>query len=338
MQVVSNFRARVPIPSLMRRRRKFNSKRAYDLCFRAVRGLPLPARLLTQLLIQSAMARTLALTSVIICNYVWMPNHPHMQLYSLDMQSFSNFHGQLKKRLTDYLKRLLCLDRLNLWIDRTTAGEILDLDAAIARIVYAFTNPVRALLAKSIDEFKGCSTWKEFLSAEPDVNAFIEKEVPWVLATDIEPLSNRNPSAQEEHHVISDLEEKAELRKQVLRVYPFKWLEQFGITDPVEIEKIRQQIIMEVRAEEAIYANKKRPPQRLEGYLVTDEYLPPKKERSVFMYGSTPEVRIASLRDHDRFSQKCRECFLLLKKGYNSIPWPPGCFIPPSPRLCSPIG
>lgn len=309
----------------------------YDLCFRAVKGLPLPARALTNLLIESALARTLALNAVIVCNYVWMPNHPHMQLYSLDMQSFSNFHGQLKKRLTDYLKRLLNLDRLNLWIDRTTAGEVLDLEAAIARIVYAFTNPVRALLARTIDEFEGCNTWNEFLSAAADVNAFVDKEVPWVLATDIEPLTNQNPSRNEEIRVINDLMQKGKARKQTLRVFPFKWLEQFGITCPKEIEKIRQQIISAVRAEERQFAEKKFPQRRLEGFVVTDEYVPPKKERSIFMYGSTVESRIACLEDHNRFSEKCRECFLLLKKGYKTNDWPAGCFIPPPPRHCNPI-
>ena len=321
----------------MRRRRQFRSRKMYDLCFRAVKGLPLPARALSRLLIESAMARTLALNAVIVCNYVWMANHPHMQIYSQDMQSFSNFHGQLKKRLTDYLKRLLNLTRLNLWVDRTTAGEVLDLDAAIARIVYAFTNPVRALQARTIDEFEGCNTWKEFISVAPDINAFVDKEVPWILATDIEPLSQRNPSLTEERRVIDDLKGKSKSRIQILRVYPFKWLEQFGVKDPAEIEKVRQRIISAVRTEESRFSSKKFPQRKLEGFIVTDEYLPPKKERVVFVYGSTVEGRAEAIQRHNRFSIKCRECFSFLKSGYPSIDWPAGCFIPPQPRLCNPL-
>jgi hypothetical protein len=56
------------------------SRRMYDLCFRAIQGLPLPARSLTNFLIQSIMVRLIFTEQVIVCNYVWMANHVHMQL------------------------------------------------------------------------------------------------------------------------------------------------------------------------------------------------------------------------------------------------------------------
>lgn len=309
----------------------------YDVCFRSVKGLPLPPRALTTLLIESAMARTLAINDVLVCNFVWMANHPHIELYSQDMKSFANFHGQIKKRLTDSLKRLLGMNRLNLWIDRTSVGEVLDLEAAIRRIIYAFVNPARARQAKCIDDFTGSNTWKEFLAAEANVNAFVEKIVPWIQATDIEPLSKRNPSRTEERRIVEDLTEKSKSRMQALRVYPFKWLEAFGITDPIEIEKIRQRIIKAVREEEAIYANEKFPDRGLAGYVITDEYIPPAKERSVFMYGSDIDIRLACLNDHDLVEAACRNCYLLMKAGHTQIGWPPECFVPPPPRVCNPV-
>ena len=119
----------------MRRRRMIRSKRLYDVCFRALQGLPLPARAVTTLFLESLIARLLATDQVVVCAYVWMANHPHMQLFSLDNRYLTFFHGQLKKRLTDFIKRLLGLSHLRLWDDRTTLGEVLDLDAAIARFV-----------------------------------------------------------------------------------------------------------------------------------------------------------------------------------------------------------
>jgi hypothetical protein len=306
----------------------------YDICFRALQGLPLPARSLTTFLIESIMARLIATEQVILCNYVWMANHLHMQIYSLDSSALTEFHGQLKKRLSDFLKRLLGLARLRLWDDRTTLGEVLDLDAAIERIVYSFLNPVRAKLVRSIDDYKGLNTWKEFLSAKADLNTCVEREVPWVLATDIETLAHRNPSWSEERRVIEELEQKASSRQtHTLRIYPFKWLEAFGISDPSEIEKIRSRIVARVRQEEASLAPKKDPAQRIEGFVVTEEYKPPRKERKVFMYGSTPTGRLAHLDLYRWFIGRCRQCYHLMKRGYSNIPWPPGCFIPPAPLL-----
>jgi hypothetical protein len=312
------------------------SRRMYDLCFRALQGLPLPARALTMLLIESIIGRLLRSEAVVLCSYVWMSNHLHMQVFSLDGSALTHFHERLKKRLTDFLKRLLNLRRLRLWDNRTTLGEVLDLEAAIERIVYTYLNPVRAGLVRSIDEYRGCNTWREFLSVPADVNATVEKEVPWVLATDIEALSQENPSLSEERKVIESIEERASSRERnILKIMPFKWLEAFRITDPVEIEKIRQRIISQVREEEAKLAPKKTPAIRIEGFIVDDRYVPQKKDRKVFMYSSCKELRLAFLETFSRFINRCRECYHRMKEGHMDVPWPPGCFKPPIPWLCN---
>jgi hypothetical protein len=312
------------------------SKRLYDVCFRAFQGLPLPARALTTVLLESIIGRLLATEQVVVCAYVWMANHPHMQLFSLDATGLTRFHGQLKKRLTDFVKRLLGLSHLRLWHDRSTLGEVLDLEAAIERFAYSFLNPVRAKLARSIDDYEGCNTWKEFLSAPADVHAVIEKEVPWILATDIEALSESNPSWSEELRAIEALREKASIRpKNILKIYPFRWLEAFGISDPVEIERVRGRIIARVREEEQKLQLERAPSQRIEGFVVTDEYKPPRKERRVFMYASSAAKRIEHLEQFSWFDKRCRHCFQLMKQGLKDISWPPGCFIPPAPQLCN---
>jgi hypothetical protein len=76
----------------MRRRRMIRSKRLYDVCFRALQGLPLPARAVTTLFLESLIARLLATDQVVVCAYVRMANHPHMQLFSLDNRYLTFFH------------------------------------------------------------------------------------------------------------------------------------------------------------------------------------------------------------------------------------------------------
>lgn len=265
-----------------------------------------------------------------------MSNHVHMQVFSLDCQALTHFHERLKKRLTDFLKRLLGLSHLRLWDDRTTLGEVLDLEVAIGRIVYSYLNPVRAGLVRSIEEFQGCNTWREFLSAAPDVNALVEKEVPWVVATDIEPLSRVNPSILEERSLLGSIEERVSKREtHKVKIMPFKWLEAFGIVDAADIEAVRQRIITNVREVEASLLPKKSHAQKLEGFVVTDTYVPPKKERKVFMYGSTKERRWEFLELYRWFKEQCLMCYELMKQGIEKIPWPPECFRPPGPRLCN---
>jgi hypothetical protein len=265
-----------------------------------------------------------------------MSNHVHLQAFSLDCEALTHFHERLKKQLTDFLKRLLSLSQLNLWDNRTNIGEVLDLEAAIARVVYTYLNPVRAGLVRTIDEYTGCNTWRDFLSVPADVNASVDKEVPWVLLPDVGPLSHENPSLSEERALVASILDKAASRERnTVRVMPLKWLHAFNIVDPIEIEKIRQRIIREVREEEARLAPKKTPIRRIEGFVVTDAYLPQKKSRKIFMYASCKELRWAFLETFHSFIRKCRECYLLMKQGYTDVPWPPGCFKPPIPRLCN---
>ena len=308
----------------------------YDLCFRSIQGLPLPARALTAYLIESILGRLLRTEDVVVCSYVWMSNHVHMQLFSLDCAALISFYGGLMKRITDFLKRLLGLHHLRLWEDRPTVSEVLDLDAAIDRIVYTYLNPVRAGLVRRIDDYTGCNTWREFLSAPANVDAIVEKEVPWVRLTDISPLTRANPSVPEERRILKFLEERTSKREtHTIRIMPFKWLEAFKIIDPIEIERIRRRIISRVREEEETLSAEHIPHRPIEGFIVKDTYIPRKKERKVFMYGSTKEIRCQYLAIFDVFIRQCAECFELLKQGYSTISWPPECFKPPGPKLCN---
>ena len=116
-----------------------------------------------------------------------------------------------------------------------------------------------------------------------------------------------------------------------LRIYPFKWLEAFGITVPKEIVAILLRIIKGVRQEEAVLAPKKSPSQRVEGFVVTDDYKPPKKSRKVFMYASTLVRRLSHLELYRWFVDRRQYCYQLMRQGACDIPWPPGCFVPPGP-------
>ena len=314
----------------------FRALKTYDLCFRAKQGLPLPARPLTNLLILSALARTQRTEKVQLSHCVWMSNHPHMQLYAMDAQDLRDFYGETQKRLTDSVKKLLGLDHLNLWEDHTTVAEVLDLECAVERIVYAYLNPVRAKLCSSIDEYQGLNTWKEFLSAPADLNSSIKVEVPWIRMHTIEPLSSPNPSVSEETSVITNLLELNKENPQTLTIYPFAWLKPFGISDPKEIESVRQRIITRVREEEVKLAVPPRASRR-DSFLITN-YKPKKKERKVFFYASTKELRFDFLNQFAHFKVACRECFTRLKAGFRNVLWPPGGFAPAPPIIYNALG
>jgi hypothetical protein len=195
---------------------------------------------------------------VVVCGFVWMSNHAHMQMVCLDAQSFANFYGRLKKGLTDSLKRLLALMYLELWED-TRCPAVLDVATMIERFVYSYLNPVRAGLCRTIDEYEGCNSWHEFLTAPADVNARIEISLPLIRTRDLCALSDRDPDVEEERGLIDRILSRARRRSSVtLVIEPFRWLKSFGVTSPERVAWVREQIVQGVRKGEAEEAEKRR--------------------------------------------------------------------------------
>lgn len=327
----------------MRSRRMYRSHRLYEICFRANLGLPLAPRPLINLIIQSSIARTQRDDKVQICSQVWMGNHPHLIVCSLDVENFKLFYEELKKRITDCIKRLVGRKHLSIWDGSTTAAEILDVDAAVGRFKYGFLNPARAGLVDSIEEYPGVNSWEEFKAADASVNACVETEVPWIRLTSIPRLSSANPSKREEQRVIKAILE-ANKHMHKLKIYPFAWLKVFGITEPQEIEIRRQQVLFsvreveqELRIERARLGKRTIGRERLMSQGITWNHTPAKKERRISFISSIKELRTRFLEEFSYFCDRCRECLKKLRLGFTDIDWPLGAFRPAIRPLANPI-
>ena len=327
----------------MRNQRMYRSKAVYELCFRAREGLPLPARPLINLILQSALARTQKDNKVNLCTLVWMSNHPHIIIESLDTDNLAKFYAELKKKITEYLKRLLGDSHKVVWRGRTMVAEILDLETAIDRQVYIFLNPAKANLVDSIDDYPGVTTWKAFLNAKPNTNSYHEVEVPWIRLPSVPTLSSPCPSKNEEKKVIKQLLAKNK-HNQKLRVYPFAWLKAFGITEPEEIESIRKRIIERVKkAQKELKENRAKNKTTIIGSerLTTESlevaHTPQKNARRIYFLSSVAELRVQFIKTFKAFRDECRECLGLFLKGFRDVVWPPGAYIPPLRTLVNPI-
>ena len=128
-----------------------------------------------------------------------------------------------------------------------------------------------------------------------------------------------------------------------LVIKPLAWLQTYGVTDPAQVEAIRQDIIRRVYAEEAALAKEhieERRPVLGRERLKQQEYLrlhtPKKKERRIFVICGNHELRPQLIATHKEISRKHCECYRLLKDGLPHE-WPPGTFIPwAPPKVCRP--
>ena len=146
----------------MRRKRYIRSGKVYSLTFRVREGLPFVCNKTVNLLIESAVARSQRDNKVSLCHDLWMTNHAHLIAVFYDMNQATKFYMEIKKKVTDYYKKLLGLKKLRLWEEDDSVCEILDLYAAMKQIAYLYSNPATANLVSSIDEYRLVNSWVAF--------------------------------------------------------------------------------------------------------------------------------------------------------------------------------
>jgi len=314
-----------------RSRRYIKAKRPYELILRVKSGLPFPALLLVNFLIKCALARTQRDMKVILCHILWMGNHAHILFVSLDTQACVNFSQELQKKVTEMFKRLTGKHRLSLWEGDAVLAEVLDVEAAVSRIAYIYSNPARAGLVESISDYPGVSSWEAFSHCAPSTLEVVREEVLCPRLPMIEKLPSFTLTDAQDQHITQKLHAKCK-RAHLLELYPNAWMESFGITDREEIASRNKQIREGIRENEADARKKRTKPvlgsHRLKRQIIFKEHTPKRRERRVYFYSSLMELRISFLEAFRRFSERCTECYRRWMEGDLQVEWPPGAFRP----------
>jgi hypothetical protein len=278
------------------------------------------------------MARAQRDNKVTICHYLWMSNHVHMIFIPHDPLSCVNFYQEVQKKITDTFKRLLGKRRLCLWEGDAVLAQILDLQKAIERVAYLYANPARANLVSSIESYPGASSWDAFSRDDEP------KEVPWFQLPTIHKLPSLSLNRKVEEKILKELQMKSVISHS-LEVKPRALMEAFGVeTD------MRESIIEVIRSKELTAERVRKDAQKtvksralLMQECINAPHLPKKKlgENRIFVLSSCRELRASFIHAIKIFSARCVNCYLMLRKGIEQIPWPSGAFRPWAPPLTS---
>jgi hypothetical protein len=314
--------------------RVFSDSKVYEIVPRTRAHLPMPPTQLSNELKLGILGRTQRESNVELCHFVDMCNHSHNLVVSTTAQRLSKFYMEHQKKTTDTVKALTGLAQLSLWECRPSVARVADFYEAMERIVYIYSNPSKAALCKSIEEYSGLSSWTAFLSCAPCIDAEVIIETRWYPTSEIQTLPSLSISPIQDVALLESLRRSPKAQEHLLVLKPFKWLEPFGITEPYRIENIRKQIITRVRESERIQASKRaienitvvpRAVQVREPYM--KPHKPKKKERRIYLLCSDKQQRIELLREFRAIFALCKMCYKKAKEGLR-IDWPPGTFIP----------
>jgi len=316
----------------------------YEFVPRAREGLPLPPTNTTNQLLTGILARTQRDEKVTLCNFVEMNSHAHQHVIPDDPHKQVKFYMEYQKKVSDTVRKLTKRRRLQLWEERPSVIHLAQLEDAIKRLKYLFLNPAKAGLVATIDDYPGLNTWHAFKTCEPSVDAEVAVQAHWTPVSVLEALPDGNRlSSAHDQKMAKRLRETEGTMEYKLVIKPLAWLKVYGVTDPEQIEAIRERIIKAVYAEEAILAKQRieeRKPilgaERLRQQSYLRSHTPKKKERRIFVICGDDRVRPQIIAAHRDISNRHRRCYQLLKDGLPHE-WPPGTFIPwVPPKLCRP--
>lgn len=320
-----------------RTRRQIESMQTYEICFRARSGLPLVANQVIQMVIKHALARAQRDNKVVLCHDIWNGSHAHIIIVVKDAYQCVRFYGEVQKKITDCIKRLLGKQYLRIWEGRVSVIKIDDLEHAKRRIAYLYANPAQDDLETSITRFPGYSSYSDFKEAgHKGIDTAVEENVHHLKLTSLPTLPSPKLSMTQTRNIVRLLENRNK-DLQLLQRQPNYWMKTFQIKES-EVRTINISIEAELESREQKAAERREKlnkkvlgRNKLLNQPIMAAHTPKKRGRKIFYVGVSKERRIAYLNQFKAFCEKCSECYREWLRGNFSVEWPPGAFRPALP-------
>lgn len=310
----------------------------YELSFRAKRGIPFVPNELMNFIIRCVLARVQRDFKIVICHHIWNGSHCHIIVVAKDARQLVNFLAETQKKLTEIVKRLLGVPKLNLWEGNGGSKiRVFDIEAIKQRIAYLYANPAQDNLVDSIEQFPGVSSWVEFVELKRDIEGKSTNTFPWIRLPSVSRLRTRSLTQHACRKLIEELSEANE-ELFAFTCYPNAWMKSFGIRTTQQVERINDEIIKLVRDRES-NASLERGSRKVLGVkklvmqALMQFHIPRKHGRKIIVIASSAKDRAAYLRIVRSFCGRCKDCYRHWLEGDLKIAWPPEAFKPPLPPL-----
>jgi hypothetical protein len=325
-----------------RNRRVIFSEMVYEITLRVKEGLPfIPNKLMNQLL-KSAMAQASHVSDMSICHYLWMSNHAHIILVTKDPEALTQFYGIVKKSLTDFMKRLLGVSRLNLW-EGTGVHLLATAETVLDRIGYLYANPAAANLVDKIGDYPGASSYQSFLSSNGSMDFDACESVPWVRAKYVPKLEDLRVTPKIDESLVKRLRTKVYYTNK-LQIHPNAWMKCFSADAEQAViwhnraigkvlskeEEARKLRIKEGKTILGVKALLSQP--------IMSPFIPRKYQRGVFVICEDKWKRIEIIAKVKSVQKLARKLYLNDFRYGKDVRWPLGTLPPRAPLQACAVG
>lgn len=299
-------------------------------------GLLLLNNSLGKEMIASCLARAQELYPVILPHIIAEGSHLHLVMVVENPEHVPAFIRHFKTESAHYLNRLLGRRKRTIWCEGSDTPIVLSYRRALIAIAYLYSNPAKDNLTENIDSYPGFSTWKMFTQKRLSRKCkLLSRPLFTPIPRDAQNLRGYEKRAEE-------ISRKAR-GECTLIIQPNAWMDAFGITDPLEQERINQKLIQRVRLLEKRAADTRT---RLKKSVIGRErlrlqrfdlsYLSPRRNgKRMWCLSEKRHLRVAFIAYFKDLMAKARAVRQLWAQGDFSVPYPPGLHPPSVPRLAN---
>lgn len=226
----------------------------HEICFRVETGLPFPPTRSLLKILRSQLAAAAALyTGIKLIAWVYMANHVHMLVLVESPDQLGHFVEYIKRESAHAINNLLGRNQRTVWADGYYFSVINDAEKLKERLAYFYTNPTRAGLVESIDEYPGFTSWEK--GYQP-VITITERHVG---RETIPALSSPAMTDQEDIRLAASLGKKSK-KINTIEVDTLCWLKCYESTKNADREQVAQEIRDRVYGAERLIAKERKYP------------------------------------------------------------------------------
>ena len=316
-------------------RKQYFHNTVLSVASRMEEGLPLLPLDFVNELIWSCLAVACERHPVEIIACTFEANHFHLVFRVINPEDVSRFLGYLKQELSHRINRLLGKRKKTNWCKGFSSPTVLDYGKVLQEIAYALTNPIDDCLVHKLDEYRGVSTWQMFKSRR------FSKECRYTSRDSIPCLKNPERPWLENRYVWKRIKKKNR-KKLELTIHPYAWTECFAETREMSDEEAHELMMEEIRRKELeLQQAHEKDKVRIAGFnalcvqSMVQKYIPQKHAPRMICLSLIKELRQRFIEEFKATCALARQVYENWKRGDYSIPFPPGLFAPPPPRLAN---
>ena len=299
--------------------------RVVHITNRCWKGLPFVPNRMMRRALNSVLAKAQVEYGIEIVCYLFMGNHYHMILAgnATRVSSFANYvDGEIAKRMMRFFPGWW---GPSFWEGRFHEQHLPTVAAVINKIIYVFSNPLKARLVSKLSTYPGASSVKALESFDNCTSSLC----PFTFPRFFKPLKSGYISKRKDMELVKEqylnrcgsLELKTDL---------FGWSRCFkerSLSKAEILARIKDEI---AAAEKVAEKHGVIGAERLQLQALNKEYRPEKKPKAKTPFVDCPdaEVRKYCIAKYRYFRARCREAWNQVKQGLDAA-WPWGAFVPP---------